>query len=156
MKSEIKSRSDSELVVICTADTTDLELIRKHVISDLRPKVTVAGFRPGKAPDNAVEREAGAQKIQTEVLEHAATQFYNQVLKDHQVTALGQPQVEMKKFVPFSELELQFTIEILPPIKLADYKKVKKAKAEVKVEDKEVDSVIEGLRIRAAKRTEVK
>ena len=38
--------------------------------------------------------------------------------------ALDRPSVEVKKFVPGSELEFTAEVEIIPPVKLGDYKKL--------------------------------
>ena len=60
--------------------------------------------------------------------------------------ALDRPSVEVKKFVPGSELEFTAEVEVIPPIKLGDYKKLTAKKEVAKVEDKDVDEVIERIR----------
>ena len=60
--------------------------------------------------------------------------------------ALDRPSVEVKKFVPGSELEFTAEVEVIPPVKLGDYKKLTAKKEVAKVEDKDVDEVIERIR----------
>ncbi len=48
---------------------------------------------------------------------------YQQALKSKNIRPVLQPQVELKKFVPFTVLEFSATVEILGDIVLADYRK---------------------------------
>ena len=70
--------------------------------------------------------------------------------------ALDRPSVEVKKFVPGSELEFTAEVEVIPPVKLGDYKKLTAKKEVVKVEDKDVDEVIERIRKNYSEKSEVK
>ena len=62
----------------------------------------------------------------------------------------------MKKFVPRQELEFTAEVEVVPPVKLGDYKKLKAKKANVKVEAKEIDDIIERIRGNYVEKVEVK
>ncbi len=70
--------------------------------------------------------------------------------------ALDRPSVEVKKFVPGSELEFTAEVEVIPPVKLGDYKKLSAKKEVAKVEDKDVDEVIEQIRKNYSEKSEVK
>ncbi len=155
MKHVIQKQEDTEVVLSVNLDKADLDVIVDHVFDELRPKVKAAGFRPGKAPNNIVERELGAEQVQGEVIEHAASEHYAKAVDKLDVRPLSRPKVDLKKFVPYSELEFTATVEVMPPVKLADYKKIKKTLLKVDVTDKEIDDVIEGLRSRAAEKSEV-
>lgn len=130
-----------------------LEPVLKQVYDRVRPRVKAAGFRPGKAPDTIVERELGSNYIQQEVLESAIVASYADAVKENDVKVVAQPQVTVDKFVPYTELEYTAKVEILPSVKLPDYKKLKIKKPEAKVEDEEVKKVVEDLRLRQAKKT---
>lgn len=155
MKMDITKKGDSESVISVTATKDELDTIRRQVFNLLRQDVKAAGFRPGKAPDDIVERSLGTQRLHNEFVEAAASRFYNDAVRAHEIRPLEPPHVEIKKFVPYGELELVMTVEVTPDIKLADYKKIKKKQDEIDISDKEITDVIEGLRIRAAKRTDV-
>lgn len=155
MKHTIQKQDDTEVVLNIALEKSDLDAIVDHVFDELRPKVKAAGFRPGKAPNTIVERELGTESVQAEVIEHAASEHYAKAVDKLDVRPLTRPKVDLKKFVPYSELEFTATVEVMPPVKLADYKKIKKTLPKVEVTDKEIDDVIEGLRSRAAKKTPV-
>jgi trigger factor len=150
MKSIITSTTDTTKTLTVTLDEQDLKDVVKHTYDHLRAKVKAAGFRPGKAPDHIVDRELGAQVVQAEVIDSALGATYPKALVENEINPVGSPQVEVSKFVPYTELEYILTVEVLAPIKLADYKKLKTKAPEVKVEAKEVDAAVEDLRKRLA------
>ncbi|HSX41582.1 MAG TPA: trigger factor [Candidatus Saccharimonadales bacterium] len=152
MKAEITKRTDTTVTFKITAEPKDIEHARQHVYDHLRGEVRVSGFRPGKAPDNIVERELGAERIQAETVEHAVSHAYSDAVFEHRLTVIAQPQVDVKKWVPYTDLEFEATVEIVPEVKLPDYKKIKKQVKPVKIENKQIDEVIEDLRRRLANR----
>ena len=152
MKSTVAKRSDTEVTLTITMDGLALAPIVTQTYNKLRAGVKVAGFRPGKAPDFIVERELGANAVQQEVLEHATSHAYAGAVREHDLPVIASPQVSLTKFVPYDELEFTATAELLPKVTLADYKKLKLKRLEVKVEDDEIDRVVEDLRKRVAKR----
>jgi trigger factor len=156
VKTEVKRPTESEVTISATADAGDLESVVRSTYNQLRQQVKAAGFRPGKAPDNIVEKELGEQRVQAEVIEAAAAKIYERVIRENSLAPIANPHVEIKKFVPFKELQLEFKVDVIPEIKLADYTKFKIKKVEVKIDPKEVDEVIKGLQLRLAKRKEVK
>jgi trigger factor len=156
MSAEITKKTDTHVTFIIKLGEAELKHELSHVYDELRPNVKAAGFRPGKAPDNIVEREVGTARVQSEVLDHAASHAYSDAVTKHELTVIASPEMSIKKFVPYTELEFEATVEIMPPVKLAEYQKIKKQPQPLKVDEKQVDEVIEDLRRRVAKRAHVK
>ncbi|HVE80657.1 MAG TPA: trigger factor [Candidatus Dormibacteraeota bacterium] len=155
MSSEIIKKSETEVTLLIKVSETQLKKEHTGVINHLRAGVKAAGFRPGKAPDNIVEREVGAATVQSEVIQTAINHYYGHALEDAKIAAIGHPDIQIKKFVPYTELEFEAKVEILPAVKLPDYTKIKMAKPQVKIEDDKLQEVIEDLRRRMAKRNKV-
>ena len=152
MKAEITKRTDTHVTLRVTANAAELKHAAEHAYAKYRPQVKVAGFRPGKAPDHIVAREVGDQALQTEMLEHSIGHSYSDAIMQEKLAVIAQPDVQVKKFVPSTELEYEATVEVVPPVKLPDYKKIKKATRPVKVTEEQVDAMIEDLRRRLAGR----
>jgi trigger factor len=81
--------------------------------------------------------------------------MYSQALIDENIRPVAQPNVNLKKFVPFTTLEFEAEVEAIGEVKLPDYKKVKLEKKPVNVTAKDVDDVIDSLRTRMAEKNEV-
>ena len=148
-------RSDNQAEFTVTVPAERLELIRKHVFDDLRPRAKAPGFRPGKAPDHLVERSLGSSLVQSEVVDHALQQTYSEALSQEKLPVVAAPQVSIVKFVPYTELEYQVTVELLAKPKLADYKKIKVKRPATVVPAGKAEEMLQDLRRRQATRLEV-
>lgn len=152
MKATLNKKTDTQATVTVQMDEAALAPIVKDIYDRLRKNVKAAGFRPGKAPNAIVDRELGTAAVQNEILEAATSHSYARAIREHELAAIAQPEVKLTKFVPYTELEFEATVELLPPIQLADYKHLKAKRPEVKVQDDEIDMVVDDLRKRVAKR----
>lgn len=152
MKAEITKRTDTEVTFTIVADKQEITHALEHAYDHFRPQVKAAGFRPGKAPDNIVAREIGDSTIQSEVIEHTISHAYSDAVNQEQLAVMAQPKVDIKKWVPYETLEFEAVVEVVPPVKVPDYKKIKKAVKPVKVEKSKVDEMVADLQRRLAKR----
>jgi trigger factor len=152
MNAKITKHSDTEVTFEVVVGEHEIQHALEHSYDHYRPKVKAAGFRPGKAPNNIVAREIGDKTIQAETLDHALSHAYSEAVAQEQLQPLGQPKIDIKKWVPYDTLEFEVTVEVVPPVKLADYKKIKKPAKEAKVEPTRIDEMVEDLRRRLAKR----
>ena len=133
METKITSQTDNEAQFTVSLNEAELAHIKKEVFEELRPRVKAAGFRPGKAPDMIVERELGSATVQSEFIEHAIQHSYVQSLRQHNLQVVSQPKVSLDKFVPYTEMEYKVTVELMPKVKLADYKKLRVKRPSIKV-----------------------
>src|SRR5258706_55742 len=124
MKTSITSQTEVQAEFTVALEDKELREIKAHVFDDLRGRVKASGFRPGKAPDAIVERELGSSMVQGEFVEHGVQHTYSQAVKDEHLAVVSSPNVTLTKFVPYTELEYKVTVELMPKVKLADYKKL--------------------------------
>jgi len=123
METKLTSRKDTEAQFSVVLTEADLILIKNEVFDHLRTQVKAAGFRPGRAPDAVVERELGSQTVQSEFVEHAIQHTYVEAVRAENLHVIASPRVTIEKFVPYTELSYKVTVELMPKVKLADYKK---------------------------------
>ncbi len=141
--------------LIIRADEKELASAKKLALNHLSSQVKVPGFREGKVPISVVEKNVDQNALQSEVIEHTINNLYATAVREENLRPVANPQIAIKKFVPFTELEFEADIDVIGEIKLADYKKIKLAKEPVKVEAKDIDNVIKSLQARAAQRKDV-
>lgn len=155
MQAEKKRLSDTKVQLAVVADGAMLAQTKQAVLQRLGREVKLPGFRGGKAPLGLIERNVDANLLQSEFLDAAVNQLYSEALAREKVRPVDRPEVSIKKFVPFTVLEFEAAVEAVGEIKLPDYKKIKLAKKPVTITGKDVDEVVEALRVRAAERKEV-
>jgi trigger factor len=150
-----KDTSLTNVTLSVEGDANDLEPIRQHVLSHFRRTVKVPGFREGRAPANLIEKHVNQQAFIDEFMEHALNELYRRAVDQEQIRPVSTPNVQLKKFVPYTQLEFEAETEIIGPIKLPNYKVMKQAKPKLTVSAKEVDDVIKSLQTRMAERSTV-
>ena len=150
-----KQLSDTKVQLTVTADAELLQAAKKETLDHLAHDLKLPGFRQGKAPAAMVEKNVNQATLQTDFLDRAMNAVYGAVLDQEKLRPVAQPKVEIKKFVPFGTLELQFEVEVVGDVVLPDYKKMKKTKPEVKIVAKDVDGVIAELKKREAEKQDV-
>ena len=59
--------------------------------------VSMDGFRKGKAPEHVIVQKVGEMPILEEASEIALAEVYSDILIDHDIDAIGRPQVQITK-----------------------------------------------------------
>lgn len=147
--------TDTEVVITVIASETELANMKQHVLGHFRGRVKVPGFREGKAPLELIEKQVDPSLLQSEFLEEAVNEFYTQTVRQEKLRPVTNPQVNIKKFVPFTTLEFEASLSIIGDVKLPDYARVKKSKPEVKITADDVNEVLKNLQTRAADKKDV-
>lgn len=155
MQTNVKNLSDTRVELAIVADEALLKKAKEVVLKSFARNAKIQGFRPGKAPLSVVEKNIDPAQLQSEFLNEAVNRLYIAASDEQKLRAAGQPEVNITKFVPFDTLEITATVDVVGKIKLADYKKLKAVKRDVKVTAKDVDGVLENLTQREAEKKEV-
>lgn len=150
----IKTVSDTEVEIVLELPFGDLEKYREAALKDLGSNLELPGFRKGHVPQNLVLERLGPMTILEEMAERAIRDWYPKFLDDNKIDAVGHPQIAITKLAEGNPVGLKVTQEILPEIKLPDYKKIaldvnKKLDAEAKpiaLDEGELDRVAEEIK----------
>lgn len=156
MQVQKKKLSDTKIELHMVADAALLQDVKQNVLKHLAKHVKTPGFRQGKVPLTLVEKQVDPATLQTEFLDEALNRLYVAALQTEKVRPVSQPEVSLKKFVPFTTLEVDATVEAVGDVKLPDYTKVKVEKKTPTITEKDITEVIDALRDRIAERKEIK
>ncbi len=151
-----KDLSPTKVELTVAADQQQLQDTKAHVLKDLAKDVNMAGFRKGHAPQALVEKNVDQSVLQSQFLDHAINDLYVAALTQEKLRPVAQPEVSVKKFVPFDALEFTAVVEMIGTIKLPDYKKIKLTKTVETTTEKDVTTVLNDLRTRGSEKKEVK
>lgn len=155
MKHTLKIQNDTRMQLSITLDAADLASVKPISLAKMAARVKVAGFRPGKVPPSVAEKHLDPTALADQVAEDAASKYVVEVLQKEGLQVLERPTASVEKYVPNEMLEIKAEADILPKIKLGDYKKLSARKDKVSVTAKEIDEVIDNLRRNQATKTEV-
>ncbi|TWP22370.1 trigger factor [TM7 phylum sp. oral taxon 349] len=156
MKTTVTHESDTRVKVVVAADHAELAAAEQVALKRLAKTVKVNGFRTGHVPLEIVKKHADPNALAQETLDAALNRAVAEAFLNNNLQVLARPEVEIKKYVPGELLEFTAEADVLPEVKLGDYKKLKAKKAAVNVDKKEIDEVIERIQKGLSEKKEVK
>ncbi len=149
----VKKISETVYEVSVTKSGDELKNLREHVLVHFKD-AKVAGFRPGHVPKDVLEKQF-KKEIDGEILNHIISDEYRKAVEENSLTPIAD--IKLEKYENNTDnVEVVFTIPVLPEIKLGDYKNVTAEKEALDITDEKVDTEIEGIRANAGKLKEVK
>jgi trigger factor len=131
---------------------TDLEAKVNERLDDLKGRVQLRGFRPGKVPVNHLKRIYGKSAM-AEVIEAAVREANQKIIDDHGLKLATEPKVVLPteegavESVISGKADLAYTVEveIVPPIPLTDFKAIKLERLTAEIADAEVDQAVSAI-----------
>ncbi len=129
---------------------TDLEAKVNERLDDLKGRVQLRGFRPGKVPVAHLKRLYGKSAM-AEVIEAAVREANSKIITDHGYKLAVEPKVVLPteegtvEGVIEGKADLSYTVEmeIVPAITLADFKTIKLTRLTAEVSDDEIDKALQ-------------
>lgn len=146
MKTSVKHLTDTTVELTITLGEKELHDAEQVALTKLAKKLKVPGFRQGKAPASVVAKHVNPNSLAEQTLDDALSKAVAEAFTSNEIQAIDRPQVDVKKFVPGKELEFTAEAEVLPEVKLGDYKKLTATQDKVTVAAKDVDEIIERIR----------
>ncbi len=146
MKVTTKKLSDTSVELKVVLDKKDLEIAEEKAVNRLAKDVKVEGFRKGKAPLDIAKKNINPNDLASVALDIAVRTSVPKAFEESKSAPLMIPQVEVTKFVPGETAEYTAKADVLPEVKLGDFKKLGVKKEAVKVSEKDVNDVLESVR----------
>lgn len=137
-----KDLGKSQVEITITLTVEEMSPFVAQAIKDLGQEFKIDGFRPGKIPQDIIEKKVDRGLIWEKAANLAASKTLFKVITDEKIEALGSPEVNVVKIAPDNEFIFKAKISTMPAIKLGDYKNLKAKRQEVKTGDKEVGEAL--------------
>lgn len=117
-----------------------------------RKSIAIPGFRKGKAPKQMIEKLYGENFFYEDALEALFPTEIEAAYKEADIHPVDQPRdLDVKTMNVTEGLNFTVNVTVKPEVSLKAYKGLEAEKAEVSVEDSEVDHEIEHMRERGAR-----
>ena len=136
--------------ITVTIPSADMTAKRDERLVDLKDKVKINGFRPGKVPLSHVSKMYG-KSVMGELVNELIDEQTKAVLAERKEKAAQQPSISMTEDEAEAEkiidgqqdFEFKISYEVIPPFEVADFKKLKIERPIVDVSDDEINEQIE-------------
>ncbi len=157
MKSSVVKKPQSLCILTVKVSGSEVKDFYHRAVHKVQSTLSVKGFRKGRAPEEIVIKEVGAEAIAHEALEILLSDTYFLALKEHDLRPITHPEIEVKtspangwqSITGEEEVALSYEakVSVMPEVKLKniDRIKVRRVTAEAPTES-EVQTVIDHLR----------
>ncbi|MCA1579743.1 MAG: trigger factor [Acidobacteria bacterium] len=150
MKTELTDVSPTRKEIKIEIEPSLIRSTYDRISDEYSKQAKVPGFRPGHAPRSVI-RTRYKNEIRTEVLRELLPEAVNNAIDEHSLAAIGEPNVELdnsEALDNFGEapITVKVGVEVLPEIKLENYKGLEAKRLVRPVTDADVDKAIDNLR----------
>lgn len=133
-----------EYKIVIPANDLDQRLNGK--VEEMKPRMNMKGFRPGKAPTSFLKKTFGKQMM-SEIVEQAVSESSQQAVKDNNLKPAFPPRIDLASEIEQvmtgkSDLEFTVKVDLMPDFELADVSKLKVEKLVSDVTQTEVDEAV--------------
>lgn len=152
MSLKLKNKTDKnryQLEVEVSAE--DFEKALAKVFKRENRKITIPGFRKGKAPRNFVEKYYGKEVFYEDAVNEAYPDALEEAIKEAELDFV-QDKIDFDiKEIGENGFTFTATITVKPEVKIDNYKGIEVEKIDAEVKDEDVDKAIEEVRNRNAR-----
>ena len=143
MKVTTEKMDRCQVALIVEVEPDEMEESRTAVHHRLANKISIPGFRKGKAPRAILEQHLGRDALTQEALEHLVPRLYKQAVESQGLQPIAPPQVEITQDEP---VVFRALLSLKPKVELGDYHSIRLKPGTVTIGDKEVEAALERIR----------
>lgn len=133
-----------KLTVEVPAERLDQEVEKR--LKDIRPRIRIDGFRPGKVPPAVVKQKYG-DSVRQDVLGEIIDETYREAIKDGGYAPAASPQIELVSGMAANEpVKYIATFEVMPEVNVQGLDSISITLPHTTIGDKDVDDMITTLR----------
>jgi trigger factor len=141
MKHTIEQITPSRVKVTVDLEKEAWVEAQEKAFNKVSAKVSVPGFRPGKAPKNLLKERVNQEAVYNEAIDSVLNPTFAELIKETKVRPFFRPEVAVTKLSD-TELQLAYTIITVPSAKLGTYKGLKAERPADVVTDAEVEAAV--------------
>jgi len=125
-----------------------------EAFKNIRPRITLPGFRPGKAPMSVIKKMHG-DAIEGETLEKIAQEKFKEYAETEKLQPIGSPIMTDLHRHHGEGAHFKIAYEVKPEFDLKDYSGIEVEQPVISVNDKDVDERLHYLRFNFSTREEI-
>ena len=134
----------AKLTIEVTAEEFDAAIQKAYLKN--RSKMSIPGFRKGKAPRQVIEKMYGVGIFYEDAANEIIPEAYEKEVKDCDLEIVSQPGIDVVQIEKGKPFIFTAEVAVKPEVELGEYKGIKVEKKEITVTDEEVADEIEKAR----------
>jgi trigger factor len=120
VKTDVEELSPTRVRLSVEVPFDELKPSLDKAYREVGRQVRIPGFRPGRVPPPVIDRRVGRDVVLSQAVNEAMPDLYAKAVAEGDVSALGQPEVEITKIDDGKELTFTVEVDIRPKFELPD------------------------------------
>ncbi|MBI4298359.1 MAG: trigger factor [Chloroflexi bacterium] len=139
---------ERQTVLHIELEAPDLDKYLDKAYRRVVQRITIPGFRKGKAPRSLLERFIGRTALLEEALDFILPGATTEAVEKQGLEVVGVPQVEVVELDP--SVQIKATVPLKPLVELGNYRDLRLQEETVEVTEKQVEEGLEQVRMETA------
>ena len=118
----------------------DLEKAMQNAYQKAKGRITLPGFRKGKAPRKMIEQMYGKGIFLEDAANALIPEHYSKAVEECELEIVSQPQIDVTQAEPGKTFIFTAEVAVKPEVTLGEYKGVEVPKTDVEVTDEDVEA----------------
>ena len=141
MKSKVTTLEPGKVRIDVEVESASWKAAQEKAFKKVASKVTIPGFRAGKAPESMLRSKVDSNRVINVALEDILSPTFSAAIVENKLKPMYQPQVNVTK-ISDTDLGLSFEVVLVPEVKLGAYKGLHAEKGVAEVKDEDVAAAI--------------
>jgi trigger factor len=150
VKTDVEELSPTRVKLTVEVPFDELKPNLDHAYREVARQVRIPGFRPGRVPPRIIDQRVGRGAVLEQAVNEAVPELYGKALQEHEVFALGQPDLEITKLDDGKELAFTAEVDVRPSFELPDLDGLSVTVDDTEVTPDQVEEYLGSLRERFA------
>ena len=150
MKTDVEELSPTRVRLTVEVPFDELKPSLDHAYREVGRQVRIPGFRPGHVPRQVLDQRVGRGAVLEHAINEAVPELYAKAVREAQVLALGQPDVEITKLDDGTEMAFTAEVDIRPAFEIPDLTTLQVVVDDADVSPDQVEEYLGALRERFA------
>ena len=151
MKVTVENGENQQVTLTIEVEAAEVNKAVEQACKRLANRVSIPGFRKGKAPRMIVERHVGKDAVLQEAFDIVAPKALSKAFDEQTIDPVTRPSVDIETLEEGKDLVFKATVTPRPEVKLGDYKGLNVPKNEVNITDEDVEKQLKTFRDRQGK-----
>lgn len=146
MSSKVEKLEANKVKIEITVPAAEFDAAVDKAFKKNAPKISIPGFRKGKAPRNVIERTYGKEIMFEDAFEIVAQPAYEAAIDENKLEPVSHPTVDIKQIANGQDMIFTAEVYVKPEVELGKYKGIEVVKKVHNVTAEDIDKEIEGMR----------
>ena len=151
MKVTVENGENQQVTLTIEVEAAEVNKAVEQACKRLANRVSIPGFRKGKAPRMIVERHVGKDAVLQEAFDIVAPKALSKAFDEQKIDPVTRPSVDIETLEEGKDLVFKATVTPRPEVKLGDYKGLNVPKNEVSITDEDVEKQLKTFQDRQGK-----